>query len=87
LGGQHYLSSPAVHDVFTVAPTNDGGYILGGWFVIYQVEIDCLLVKIDSRGDILWERKYGGSGDESIRFIRQTSDGGSIFAAHSTSPV
>jgi hypothetical protein len=84
---RHFGSSPAVHNVFTLAQTSDGGYILGGWFLIFQVELNCLLVKIDSRGEVLWERKYGGSGDESIRFIRHTSDGGYVFAGPSTSPV
>jgi hypothetical protein len=37
-----------------------------------------ILVKVDSHGEIQWERIYGGRG---IRSVWQTADGGYIFAA------
>lgn len=83
----HNESSPPVHDVFTLAQTSDGGYIVGGRFYGAQAGADCILIKIDSEGEIQWEKTYGGSGNDVVRFVREASDGGYIFAATSTSPV
>ncbi|MBP7507869.1 MAG: T9SS type A sorting domain-containing protein [Prolixibacteraceae bacterium] len=66
--------------------TPDGGYILAG-NAGYSAgspeenkDVDIWLVKIDSLGNILWERKYGGSGDESLNSISLSSDGGYNFS-------
>lgn len=43
------------------------------------------LVKLDSEGDMLWERCYGGSFDELFRSLNITDDGGCIAAGRSRS--
>lgn len=65
----------------SIQQTEDGGYILAGvtgygftgWGDVY-------LVKIDSAGDILWSRSYGGSHLEEAYSVRQTADRGYIVA-------
>ena len=42
--------------------------------------VDLWILKLDSVGDIEWQRTYGGSYDEQARSIQQTSDGGYIVA-------
>lgn len=66
--------------------TPDGGYILAGNAGYYSgspeknKDVDIWLVKIDSLGNILWEQKYGGSGDDSFNSISLSSDGGYNFS-------
>lgn len=43
------------------------------------------LVKLDSAGELLWERCYGGSSDELFRSLTITDDGGYIAAGRSRS--
>jgi hypothetical protein len=70
-------------------PAKDGGYLLGGR--TYNVgaqppEDDCVLVKIDNQGIAQWTQVLGGIGGQTIKDLRQTSDGGYVFAATSNSP-
>lgn len=51
---------------------NNGGY-------------DGCLVKMDQDGNILWTKTYGGSGDEIIFDVLETSKGGLIVACSTTS--
>jgi hypothetical protein len=46
---------------------------------------DCWIVKLNDQGQILWEKNYGGSGNESAYTIKQTTDMGYIFAGATTS--
>jgi hypothetical protein len=41
---------------------------------------DCLIVKLDTHGNIQWQKSLGGSGFDSIASIQQTSDGSYIIA-------
>ena len=68
-------------NVTAVVETDDGGYILGG-----SLEDDCILVKIGGQGELRWEKTYGGSGNEIMRSLRLTTDGGYVFVATSDSP-
>jgi hypothetical protein len=64
----------------------DGGYILGGATHSSQTDsLDFWLVKTDQNGAELWNRNYGGSGDEKMYSILQTSDGGFIIAGETES--
>jgi len=76
-------------DIYTVVETADNGYVLGGR--IYSAarsagRDDCILMKIDSGGEIEWDKVYGGTDNELMRSVRQTKDGGYVFAANSSSP-
>lgn len=47
---------------------------------------DCWLVKIDSLGNIIWQKTFGGSKEEAMYgTVNQTFDGGYIFVARSQS--
>jgi hypothetical protein len=49
----------------------------GGW--------DGLLLKLDSSGNILWKKNYGGSEGDSIRDVIHTNDNGFIFCGYTFS--
>lgn len=78
--------------VKSVRQTSDGGYILAGTISsgngdvlsFYGVK-DIWVVKLDSLGNITWQKTLGGSGWEEANSIEQTSDGGYIIAGTSNS--
>jgi hypothetical protein len=46
---------------------------------------DAWLFKIDGTGNLLWQKEYGGSGDEGAGAALPTADGGYIFSGNTTS--
>lgn len=65
----------------SVEQTNDGGFIFCGSTVIDRsnlTEIDALLIKTDSNGNLEWERIYGEKNEGGANSVRQTKDGGYI---------
>ncbi len=59
--------------------TSDGGYVVAGGTVSfgYGGSDDAWVLKLDSVGNIEWQRTYGGSAGESLT-AKQTSDGGYV---------
>lgn len=82
--------------LISMGHTADGGYILGG---ISASNIsgdktdtcrggsDYWIVKIDSVGDVQWDKTIGGSNDDGLESVSQTSDGGYIIAGSSLSNI
>ncbi len=79
-------------EAYSIALTADGGYIFAG--VTEDPEItgyhgrgdqDYLVVKLDSAGNVLWERAYGGNQQDWANSIMPTSDGGYIVAGSTNS--
>jgi len=76
---------------YSIEQTNDGGYIVAGISQSNDGDVtgnhggyDCWIVKLDSTGNIQWQKSYGGSIDEGA-YIQQSYDGGYIFAGTTTS--
>ena len=63
-----------------VIATRDGGFILGGSMNTTPNRgnggTDILLIKVDGQGNVVWNKIYGGTGDETVSSIRETADGG-----------
>ena len=65
-----------------VHQTADGGYIVAGYTNAFGAgDYDMWVLKLDSTGDVLWQKTYGG-GSVSIK---QTSDNGYIMAGDTSS--
>ena len=60
------------------------GYIITGVTNCWD-DCDVLLLKIDSDGNMVWRRYYGGSGDDRGYSVQQTTDGGYIVCGNTTS--
>lgn len=83
----------SLNDVpFGIKPTPDGGYIIAGESRSSDGDLtsnagfaDYWVLKIDSDGDIQWQRSYGGSGGDTAYAIELTTDGGYILNGLSTS--
>jgi|UniRef100_A0A7C6EJB4 hypothetical protein len=68
---------------YDITQTSDGGYIIAGCSGL-DTEFDLYLVKVNSDGDTLWTKKYGGSGQE-IGYSVIESGGGYIVAGYTNS--
>ena len=70
----------------SIRQTTDGGYIIAGKTSSFGAgSQDIYLVKIDSDGDTLWTRAYGGSNIDGAYSIQQTSDGTYIVVGSTAS--
>jgi hypothetical protein len=66
---------------FTVMEEEDGIYLIAGATQSYgNGEYDAFLLKLDNNGEIIWEKTYGGSQDESIMSICPALYGGYVLA-------
>jgi len=71
----------------SVEQTADGGYIVAGYSQSTNGDIsgnngydDFWVIKLNSTGDLVWEKALGGTSFERYPDIHQTSDGGYIMA-------
>lgn len=69
-----------------IQKTSDGGYIIAGGTGSFDVEeSDVYLLKIDSDGELIWQRTFGGPASEQASYISQTADGKFIVVGWTTS--
>ena len=80
--------------LWSVLETSDGGFLLGGSSFsstngtrtsALHGGNDFWIVRTDSNGNPLWDRSFGGSGDDYILSLSQTADGGFAAAGGSNS--
>lgn len=66
--------------------TSDGGFIVAGHTYSYGAgDADIWVLKLNSDGDIVWQKTYGDSGYEHATSIQETGDGGFVVAGYTTS--
>ena len=77
----------------SVATTDDGGYIVGGYFT-GNIELgnnmnlssrggsDGMMIKYDNNGETEWAKIIGGKGTDAINSVTETSDGGYIVGGY-----
>lgn len=71
-----------------IQQTTDGGYIFNSSIVIQTANIthlDFLVVKLNNSGDIVWQKNFGGTGNDVPACVRQTADGGYIATGQTNS--
>jgi len=82
--------------LFTIEQCSDGGYILGGESQSdisgdktenSQGGYDYWAVKLDTVGAIQWQSTIGGTGNDHLKSIEQTSDGSFVMGGFSNSPI
>ena len=73
--------------------TSDGGYIAGGFFASSSIQVgeytltnngywDGMIIKYGEEGEVEWARNVGGSNDDRIEAVAETSDGGYIVVGY-----
>ena len=74
---------------WALLPANDGGYLIAGEKEMAgekgAVLAPCLL-KVDSAGELLWERTYGGGNAGSAYAVCRTKDRGYVLTGKKESP-
>ena len=69
-----------------VRVTSDGGFIVAGYTRSFgALGKDVWILKLNSDGEISWQKIYGGAQDDYATGIRQTSDGGYVVSADTDS--
>ena len=69
----------AIDRAFSIIQTNDGGFVVAGFTESFQAkERDFWVFRLDSEGNLEWQRTYGGWGNDHAHNIQETDDGGYI---------
>lgn len=67
--------------IFTLAKTNDGGYVTAGKTESYgSGKRDAYIIKVDRKGNKEWEQVYGGENEDEANCVIQTTDNGYLTA-------
>ena len=76
--------------------TSDGGYLLGGYSAsgisgdkteASLIYFDYWIVKLDAFGSIEWQNTIGGSNEDVLNSVIQTTDGGYLLGGYSESGI
>ncbi len=80
LGGKDFDGANSIQQA------KDGGFIVAGWTDSFgSGEKDVYILKLNSKGEIEWQKTFGGKGDDVANSIQQTTDGGYIVAGWTNS--
>ncbi|OXE95939.1 hypothetical protein B0A64_24100, partial [Flavobacterium araucananum] len=80
--------------LFDAQPTADYGFILAGSSLSNKTgnkaddnhgDLDYWIWKMNEKGDLDWQKSFGGSGFDLLQSIKNTRDGGFILAGTSSS--
>jgi hypothetical protein len=83
---QKTYRAPGLDTVFCIRQTADGGYVAVGYTTSFGAgKSDVYLLILDSLGDTIWTRTYGGTENDEGHGVLETSDGGYIIAGSSSS--
>ena len=80
----------------TIICTKDGGYLIGGSSSSNKSyekadnsygSLDYWIIKLSNKGEIEWQKTFGGSYCDELKSIEQTKDSGYIIGGTSNSPI
>jgi uncharacterized delta-60 repeat protein len=82
---QKTYGGPGNDGAYSIRQTADGGYIVSGEYSFGAGYVDIWVLKLDSNGNVQWQKTYGGPDWDTAYSIQQTSDGGYIVAGWTAS--
>jgi hypothetical protein len=90
------IGGSSFDDLFALQQTTDGGYILGGFSFSNKSGnktqdsrglTDYWIVKLNSKGNIQFDKTIGGDDEDDLSSLQQTTDGGYILGGTSFSRI
>jgi methyl-accepting chemotaxis protein len=69
----------------SIQVTPDGGYIIAGQTLSFGGKLNVYLVKVDSSGNKMWEKNFGGEEDDIAVSVQVTTEGGYLTVGDSNS--
>ena len=90
---QKTIAGAGQDDAYDIHETSDLGFIIAGRsYSTYSLDnfhnnglSDFLVVKLNSNSEVVWQKNFGGSGEEEAYSIEETLDGGFIVAGYTYS--
>jgi hypothetical protein len=76
---RRYAQFPAVDMGFDIIVVSSGGYAVAAAGAYRSSPQAAMILRLTEEGDVIWNRFFGGAGNEVLEHIVETSDGG--FAA------
>jgi hypothetical protein len=81
-----YFGGKDDEEGYSIKKTKDGSYIIAGSTRSKGAGgLDAYVLKIDSKGSILWERPFGGTSNDEALAVNQTQDDGYILTGYTKS--
>ncbi len=73
---QKSYGGPSNDMAHAIEPTSDGGFLVGGFTTSFGAVLkDYFVIKLDSEGNVQWQKRFGGAKDDVVRILMETSDG------------
>ena len=82
---QYRYGGPGQDWAYAMVPTIDGGLIAAGATEIPGKGLDGWLLALDAQGNILWQKAYGGGGNDMFYGLAATADGNFVAAGQTDS--
>jgi hypothetical protein len=86
---QVYLSGATNTAINQIRQTSDGGFVAVGSFDDANGNIGALILKLDGRGNVQWQRELGPAGGRThayLNAVQQTTDGGYVATGEFYTP-
>lgn len=95
-----FLGGPGSDIAYSIAQTNDGGYIIGGSaganistlggqtpLNAYNANVDFIVVKLTATGSVSWYTFLGSTGGDNAYAIQQTNDNGYVITGYAAANI
>ncbi len=86
---QKSLGGTGTEGAYFVRQTADGGYIVAGGTSSTNGDVtgahgggDCWIVKLDTAGNLVWQKALGGTASDEAYSVKSTPDGGYIVTGY-----
>lgn len=89
---QTALGGSGMETMHSIVEKSNGGYMAVGYSEYADGDVsfnhgyfDAWVISLDAQGNKIWEKSYGGTGEEMAQSLKQTQDGGFLIAGKSSS--
>jgi hypothetical protein len=88
VGWSRTYGGPGYEEARSFQVMADGGYIVAGWTTSFGAgQEDVYIVRTDAEGNLIWQKTFGGPGDDRAYSIQPTTDGGYVIAGRYGDPT